>query len=315
MAYNFPPATRSITGLANTAGTNNNILDSTGSGNATDTTGYHTITVQITGGAGIASGQIIFEISENNTGWVSAVGREISSTSEGQINGAFNIAASTNRIFQFAVPSRYFRCRISTLFSGGTISAWATLADDVTPQMVNVRNATAASFTSLVTGAAAHDAAASGNPVQVAGVVRTAIATTLAAGDTCRLTMTTNGNLLVRSNAEPENSWQVTTGTTPITTSADQTIRTSAGANIRNYLYSMQVYNTSPSTSTVVVVKDISTVIWVGAVPAYTSAAPNSKIEVKFDPPLRGTANSTMSFACITPNANVYASFQGFSSF
>ncbi len=242
MAYNFPPATRSITGLAATAATNNNILDSSGGGVATDLSGYHTATVQIVGGAGISSGQIIFEASENGTNWVSLVGREITATAEGQINGAFAIAANANRSFQFAIPNRYFRCRISTIFAGGTISAWVTLSDDVTPQLINVRNATAGSFASLVTGSAAHDAAASGNPVQIAGVVRTAIPTSLVANDTCRLTMTTNGNLVVRANAEPENSWLVTTGTAALTTSADAIIRTSAGANIRRRWFCSKYY-------------------------------------------------------------------------
>ncbi len=322
MPYNFPPATKSIVGLAGTAAANNNILDSAGTGLATDTVGYHSISIAIVGSAGIASGQIIFECSDDGTNWVVCIGREVTVVTASPITAAFAIAASANRRFECGLIARYFRVRISTLFAGGTISAWATLADAVLPQVVIATNATAANLLVTATasgnytvvGAGAHDAAASGNPVQVGGVVRTAIPTTLVAGDTSRLTMTTNGNLLIAS-AEPENYFQTTTGSTAITATTDNVIITSGGASIRNYLVSMHLYNTSISVSTVVYVKDISTIIWAGALPAYTSASPNSKIEIKFAPPLRGTANSTMNFACATSGASVYANFQGFRSF
>jgi hypothetical protein len=81
-----------------------------------------------------------------------------------------------------------------------------------------------------------------------------------------------------------------------------------AGAGLRRYICSMGMSNNS-ATATEVVVKDGSTVIWRGHLPAN---APN--LHIDFATPLRTTANAALNFACITTAAAVYVNAQGYTA-
>ena len=65
---------------------------------------------------------------------------------------AVSIAASTNRYFSGKCIYRYFRVRISTAFTGGTVQAFTTLSIlDYVPRTAAVGNATTANLQSTVT--------------------------------------------------------------------------------------------------------------------------------------------------------------------
>ena len=126
-----------ISGAAAQSAAGNNILLSTAGTGSTDTmvTGvshYRSLSVQIVGGAGISSGQVIFEYSNDNITFFPLQMYESSTTTalgnSTVVNVAISIAALANRNFQGKIMGRYVRCRISTVFAGGTIQAFARLS-------------------------------------------------------------------------------------------------------------------------------------------------------------------------------------------
>ena len=93
-----------------------------------------------------------------------------------------------------------------------------------------------------VAGAAAEDAAASGNPVLVGGVVRTANApTTLVAGDVARLSMTSGGATVIKQYAPAQTEWNANLA---LTTTSNVAVAAAAAAGIRNHITSFWAINT-----------------------------------------------------------------------
>lgn len=111
--------------------------------------------------------------------------------------------------------------------------------------LVQVANPVTAVTATGVAGTAAEDAAASGNPVMIAGVARTANApTTFVAGDTVRLSMTSGGQLVVKQFAPAQTEWSASlalTATTPTPLAA------APAAGIRNHPTSIWLTNTGVS--------------------------------------------------------------------
>jgi hypothetical protein len=87
------------------------------------------------------------------------------------------------------------------------------------------------------------------------------------------------------------------------------TAKTAAGAGIRNYITGVQVMNGHATVSTDVQIRDgaSGTVLWRGFAQAAGGGA-----SVKFDPPLRGTANTLVEIACGTTGTATYFNLQGF---
>jgi hypothetical protein len=118
-----------VNGAAAQSALNNNILLATAGTGAFDATSggtitYHSAYIQIIATAGISAGAVSYEGSNDNTNFVtlpvydeSGVGQN----SPGQ--GAVTIAASVIKYHSIKINYRYLRCRISTGFVGGTISA------------------------------------------------------------------------------------------------------------------------------------------------------------------------------------------------
>lgn len=135
---------------------NNILLESAGTGSF-DAVGngpisYRSFYCQITSTAGISAGQIIFEGSNNNTTFTPITWYDDAVTTGTPIIAATSIAANVNRFFSGKITYRYFRCRISTAFVGGTISAIVRYSPmDYVPRVTTVGNPTAAN---LVTNSA-----------------------------------------------------------------------------------------------------------------------------------------------------------------
>lgn len=157
-------------------------------------------------------------------------------------------------------------------------------------------------------GAAAHDAAISGNPLRIAGRALTANYTAVATGDTADLITTLTGSLIVKQHSIPDLDWQFACSAA-ITNTSDVAMKAAAGAGIRNYVTGFQVINTN-ATATEIVIKDGSSVIWRG----YVGASMLTMVSVELATPLRGSANTAVNFACITTGASVYVNAQGYAS-
>lgn len=112
-----------FTGQAAQTATVNNIVPAAVSANATDLTGFQSGSVQITStGTG---GTFIFEGSNDNTNFQTVpVFNQLSLT--GSPTAVAITASSSQIIYVFPVSFRYFRVRIATTITGGSIQAFST---------------------------------------------------------------------------------------------------------------------------------------------------------------------------------------------
>lgn len=170
--------------------------------------------------------------------------------------------------------------------------------------------------TLTVSGVNGEDVAASGAPILTAGVVRSAIApSTLVAGDVARLSMTTSAGLVSIPYAIPELTWVYAAAASGIVnTTTAVTVKAAAGAGIRNYIKNMQIMAEALGTATEFVVRDgaAGTVLFRTKI---TTAGAN--INLNFDIPLRGTANTLLEVATLTASTTgaVYVNMQGYTAY
>ena len=180
-----------VSGAAAQSAAGNNILLPTAGTGSTDAmvTGvshYRSLSVQIVGSAGIASGAVIFEWSNNNSTFFPLQMYESSTTTalgnSTVINVATAIAASANRTFHGKIMGRYVRCRISTVFAGGTIQAITRLSiADFVPWNTSLAAAqTLATVTTVSTVSAV--TAASLSAASATDIASAAITTTATSG-------------------------------------------------------------------------------------------------------------------------------------
>lgn len=228
-------------------------------------------------------------------------------TPAGALAATFNAAG----IWTTRVYGRYLRLRLTTATTAGTTTIHVLGSTLPLGQPVSqpISGTVSVSGTLTTAGPAAHSAAASGNPVQIGGVVATAVSTAEVAGDACRLQMSTGGAAIIRPYAVPELDWSYAAAAGGITNTTDVAIKAAAGAGVRNYLTSISVTNASATIATEVVIKDGATIIWRGFVG--TQALLNSAVNVTFPTPLKSTANTALNVACITTGAAVYVNAQG----
>jgi hypothetical protein len=156
-------------------------------------------------------------------------------------------------------------------------------------------------------GSAAHSSAASGNPVQVGGVVSTALDTSLVASDAARMLMTTAQQLVIKPYGTAENDWQFTGVLTTTTAVAAKAL---GAAGIRNYVTDISFQNTSATATTVLLQDGVTTIAQWNA-PA-SMAAP---VSILFNTPRKGTAATAMNVNCGTAAANVLINVGGYQSF
>lgn len=310
-----------------------------------DAANFHSVAVQVVGTAGISAGAVQFEQTNDTTaapsGSVASVVESAVATAD-PFTGPVTIAASTARIFEAPITARYFRVRVSTAFTGGTVQAFAVFSQlPYAANRVSVRQgtgsnlnatvaqataanlnatvaqptaaslnatvvqATAASFNAQVVGSVAEDAASSANPVVVGGVVRTATGpTTLAAGDAARLTQTSGAQALVKPYGLPETDWQFTGILTTTTAAA---AKAAGAAGIRNYVTDVSFQNTSATATTVLLVDGATTI-------AQWNAPANMAVPavIQFVTPRRGTAATAMNVNCGTTAANILINVGGY---
>jgi hypothetical protein len=240
-----------------------------------------------------------------------------------QNTGAATTTLTNGACMRYIAAGGMFRLRLTTATTAGTTTLAVAANRGCIPypavnRTVNLTQISGAANNSGgftgglgVGGPAGHSASASGNPVQVGGVVQTAVETGLASGEMARLAMSTSGQLVTVEGAVPELWWSYAAPAGGFINTSDQPIAAARGANIRNYLKAVQLKNAHATVATEVVVKDGASIIWRG----HVAAAMNSSDVFEFEPPLRGTANTAMNVACITTGAQVYCSAQGYQGF
>lgn len=174
--------------------------------------------------------------------------------------------------------------------------------------IVTMPNVTLAAGTNTneVVGDAAHGAAVAGNPILVGLEGRSTAPTAVDDGDVVRVLATLLGKQVNVPYALPANTWSYATATAGVTDTADDEAK-AAAIGIRNYVTSVQVINGHATVNTEVVIKDGSTVLWRG-----WAQAAGGGVSAKFDPPLRGTANTAVNVANITTGSQTYFNLQGF---
>ena len=119
-------------------------LSTAGAGAYLNVSGFASAAVVIIGGAGIATGAVIFESSLDGVNWFVEpyiIGNSATVTPS---TAAQTIAASTTYKFTIALSEPYLRARISTGFTGGTVQATIQLAENATP-MITQQTVTAQS--------------------------------------------------------------------------------------------------------------------------------------------------------------------------
>lgn len=244
-----------------------------------------------------------FEVSNDETNWYQILGAR---TNSGTVcESATGVLAATPAYgWEFGVGAwRFFRVR-ATAHTGGTAVYRACGVATAMEPCTSTPTTVAISGSHAVVGAAAEDAAASGNPVLVAGVVRTANLTTLVAGDVARHTVTTGAQLSVKPYGLPETDFQFTG---ILTTTSAVAAKTAGAAGIRNYVTDMTYQNTG-ATATTVLLQDGATTIAQFHAPA-NMALP---AVVQFKTPRRGTAATALNLNCGTAAANVLVNVGGY---
>jgi hypothetical protein len=185
----------------------------------------------------------------------------------------------------------------------GTGSLRVTVASDNTAFSVNA----------TATGAAAHGASISGNPVR-AGL--RAISSDIAAvtgGQTTDWVATVDGKAVTMPYAIQGSRWKYSAAAGGLVSTAGVTAKTAAGAGIRNCITSIQVVNEHASTSTEVVINDgaSGTAMWRG-----WAQAGGGGLTAQFPVPICGTANTLTEIAEVTATTTtgVLVSLQGYTS-
>lgn len=270
-----------ITGAAAQSASGNNILlaaAGSGSLDSMQPQSFRSFYVQVNGSAGITTGQIIFEGSNDNT-FTSAV--TLSVVDEITVTGvitqaAQNIAASTQRYFAGKISTRYIRCRISTVFAGGTVQAFTRLStQDYVSRVFPVIQTNQANLsisiggvagttvvngglagTLAVGGAAAHSAATTTNPVTIGGKVvsTTAPDTTLVTGDASHFPMSSGSQAIMKLFGTAELDFTCHGTFTNSITAVN--FKNAAGASLRNYITALTYSSDALATATELWIED-----------------------------------------------------------
>ncbi len=123
-----------------------------------------------------------------------------------------------------------------------------------------------------------------------------------------------DANGTVTQVAPSAKTWAYSAATGGITnTTTAVTIAAAGGASVRNYVLSAQCFSDALGAATELAIRDgaAGTVMWRGKIG--TTGIPNG-IDLTFNPPLRGTANTLVEIVTLTASVtgSVYCSLQGY---
>ena len=259
---------------------------------------YESITVQVTSaGTGCT---ITYETSCDNVTWVSSAG--VSLTNYG--NSAASSTSTTVGQTQFSRRGLYFRARVST-YGSGTVSVVATLSKTPVVQL---------GLLYIGGGASAEGGGAGTSPIVIGLESRTSSKTSVANSTLVRPIATVDGRQIVRLDSIPENEWSYVAasgGITNTTTPVD--IAGGAGSGVRNYVTSLQLYSDTLGTATEIVLRDGTggSILWRSKIGTNGTVGIQ---DIRFHPPIRGSTNTLMQFACVTATGtgSIYVNAHGY---
>lgn len=276
-----------------------------------DTTGYNSISLQLSGSI---SGQLQFQASNDSTTWTQVAGYPV-----GGSTGSQTFTSTTGH---FIIPAvgRFFRLQI-TAYTSGTAVCVTTLKNQnsflpITTLATNVSqlngstpiNAGVAG-TLAVGGNVAEDSAATLNPLICGGIARTALpASTIIAGDAIRQTFSISGQLVTKENAPGDLDFYVNA---TVTTNVQTQLRAAQAAGIRTNITSITYQNTNATATTLTIQDGAATTLITWSVPA-SMTEPRQLI---FPTPLRGTAATALNYTAGTTGASVLLNVTGFNSY
>lgn len=191
--------------------------------------------------------------------------------------------------------------------------AQSTSIDNVSAQSQETTVPVSSPGTLTVGGVAIQSAAASGNPVQVGGVVNTAVDTTLVQGDMSNFFVTSNGAMTQKPYAAPEVDWTYAAAAGGISnTTTAVTVKVAGAAGVRNYITGLQLSASALGAATEFAIRDgaAGTVLWRCVIPT----AGISEMDITFPTPLRGTAATLLEIVTLTASitGSVYCNLQGY---
>lgn len=165
--------------------------------------------------------------------------------------------------------------------------------------------------TGTVMGNIAHDGVDSGNPVKIGGRARSSEITPVSNNDRSDFLTDLAGKLIILPYANPENfvNGSFPTGTNGMTGTTSTSILGAAGGSLRNYITSVIISNSHPSTSTDVILQDGSDGTLLGTFPA---AAGYGGVAIPLPVPIKGSANTAIFAKNLSAGANVKVTVIGY---
>jgi hypothetical protein len=282
---------------------------------------FRSMLATVTGSSGISAGQIRFEQTNDSlAGTISTLNCWDANATSPQtfVTQPFSVAASTAYQFAANINMRFFRCRVTTAFTGGTISSLVRLG--VFPAVVpfiNLISTSPGSNNATVNGNITEDGANGGfKPVPGAGKVKTVNSpTTFVEGDIAYLMLASSGALVVQPFAVPETQWSYVAAAGGILNTATAVTVKAALVNYRNYVTSIQIQSEPLTTATEFAIRDgaAGPVLWRFKIP--TTGLPLTTVQ--FQIPLRPAAVNTL-LEVVTLTASgagaVYVNVQGYTA-
>lgn len=265
-----------------------------------DTSGYGSISVQVTSAGTTCT--VTYEASEDGITWVT-----VSGFSPGNVgtNTAVTVTSSAG-LFNFNLPSKQFRVRVSS-YTSGTVTVQGTLRKDPLSRI-----AVAVGNVVSVTGGTVEAAAVGSTSIPTSYEGRTTNKTAVTTGQYVRPIATSIGAAVNKPFQVPELDWSYAAAASGITnTTTAVTMVAAAGAGIRNYLTSVQLSAGALGAATEVAIRDGAggTVIWRG----FLSTSGGST-NANLSSPIKSTANTLLEVVTLTATITgaVYVNAQGY---
>lgn len=264
-----------------------------------DMTNWRSVLLQVTSAG--SSCTVSYECSNDQSVWYPVMGNYTNYNVTSTL-GAITTNATTAAVqIQFPKRAKYFRARVS-VYGSGTVSVAYALSTEDAP------SAPAAT----VWGQVAEGSALGGNPVTIGIECRTATKTAVSSGQVVRPIGTTDGRLVVRPHSVPELEWAYAPPSGGLVNStAAVVVKAAAGANVRNYITSVQVMAEALTNATELTIENgDGTVLWRTKIT--TAGLPTAPI--RFDDPIKGTANASLQIRTVTASGTgaVYVNAQGY---
>lgn len=162
-------------------------------------------------------------------------------------------------------------------------------------------------------GAAAHDAAISGNPVRMAGRGVSANYTAVATGDTADIVTTLIGVQIQKPFSIPEADWFYSAAASGIDNSSTGVVMKAAVAGLRNYVTGISVEHDLLGGTTLLLLRDGASgaIMWRGKL----QTPAKESVNILFPSPLRGSVNTDIVIQTLTAvTGGVFVNAQGYTA-